>query len=168
MYFFNQVKLTVYSRCREEENSLKFRSSIVCYSIERCMIHQRGKIRKLSSRVLFHLNKSRSASPQVLPLKVGRPSVATTWLLESPGHLANKFTSFVRVIYTEPGDGNARSNEEAGGQSGDPVAPLSPSKASTEVADKGEEGEDVTDSKTSLQPADGENPVEEAPPTTEG
>ncbi|XP_042871732.1 uncharacterized protein LOC122253037 [Penaeus japonicus] len=38
---------------------------------------------------------------QVVPLRAGAENtVASTWLLESPGHIANKFSSFVRVIYT--------------------------------------------------------------------
>lgn len=36
-----------------------------------------------------------------MPLRAGAENtVASTWLLESPGHIANKFSSFVRVIYT--------------------------------------------------------------------
>ncbi|XP_063601769.1 uncharacterized protein LOC134777833 isoform X3 [Penaeus indicus] len=38
---------------------------------------------------------------QVVPLRAGAENtVASTWVLESPGHIANKFSSFVRVIYT--------------------------------------------------------------------
>ncbi|XP_069945353.1 uncharacterized protein [Cherax quadricarinatus] len=37
---------------------------------------------------------------QVLSAKAGRATTASTWLLENPGHVFNKFISFVRVAYT--------------------------------------------------------------------
>ncbi|KAK3865706.1 hypothetical protein Pcinc_028716 [Petrolisthes cinctipes] len=43
--------------------------------------------------------KLKLVNMQVLPLKVGRPTLASTWILENPGHVINKFTSFVRVVY---------------------------------------------------------------------
>ncbi|XP_064111474.1 uncharacterized protein LOC135218878 isoform X2 [Macrobrachium nipponense] len=44
---------------------------------------------------------------QVLPLRAGESSTASsTWLLESPGHIPNKFTSFVRVVYVTSPDVN--------------------------------------------------------------
>lgn len=88
---------------------------------------------------------------QVLSLKAGRPSVATTWTLESPGHLANKFTTFVRVIFTDRGDGKAPTGHEEERKEEDPVTSLSPSKASTEPVDEGDQ-EDVTNSKVTLPP----------------
>ncbi|XP_068236635.1 uncharacterized protein [Palaemon carinicauda] len=42
---------------------------------------------------------------QVLSLRAGERSTASsTWLLESPGHIPNKFTSFVRVVYATAPD----------------------------------------------------------------
>ncbi|KAK4299291.1 hypothetical protein Pmani_028432 [Petrolisthes manimaculis] len=43
--------------------------------------------------------KLKLVNMQVLPLKVGRPTLASTWILENPGHVINKFASFVRVVY---------------------------------------------------------------------
>lgn len=47
-----------------------------------------------------------SISFQILPLKVGRSTLASTWLLENPGHVINKFNSFVRVVYILGDDGD--------------------------------------------------------------
>ncbi|XP_047480163.1 uncharacterized protein LOC125032821 [Penaeus chinensis] len=48
------------------------------------------------------LVETRSPLPDaVVPLRAGAENtVGSTWVLESPGHIANKFSSFVRVIYT--------------------------------------------------------------------
>lgn len=113
-----------------------------------------------SVRVSVGHSLIKPASVQVLPLKAGRPSVATTWLLESPGHLVNKFTLFVRVIFTERGDGKAQGGSasesgEAERKESDEtegvVTSVTPSRASTEVADKVDQ-EGVTDSNVTLPP----------------
>ncbi|XP_045121699.1 uncharacterized protein LOC123510530 isoform X2 [Portunus trituberculatus] len=92
---------------------------------------------------------------QVLPLKSGRPSVATTWTLESPGHLPNKFTSFVRLIFTDHTDGKADRKADGEAEKQDEVADvitsMSPSRASTEEADKLEQ-EDMKSSRVTLPP----------------
>ncbi|KAK7072760.1 hypothetical protein SK128_009928 [Halocaridina rubra] len=59
----------------------------------------------------------------VLPLKTGQQTPASSWLLESPGHIPNKFTTFVRIVYVIPseteevellGDGNNTTSNEDG------------------------------------------------------
>ena len=100
----------------------------------------------------------KSSSTQVLALRNGRASVATTWKLESPGHLVNKFTTFVRVIFTDQSDGKAQGSSKEGEAEGkevdeaeDAVLSVSPSRASTEMADKTDE-EGITASKITLPP----------------
>ncbi|XP_045600850.1 uncharacterized protein [Procambarus clarkii] len=52
---------------------------------------------------------------QVLPAKAGRTTTASTWMLENPGHVFNKFFSFVRIAYTE-GEVTEVTEESAGGE----------------------------------------------------
>ncbi|XP_063843456.1 uncharacterized protein LOC135090547 isoform X2 [Scylla paramamosain] len=91
---------------------------------------------------------------QALPLKSGRPSVATTWTLESPGHLPNKFTTFVRVIFTDQNDG------KADGEVGDLVTSMSPGSGSTEETNKPEQ-EDIKSSRVTLTPVIIDSPSDE-------
>ncbi|XP_042228859.1 uncharacterized protein LOC121870952 isoform X2 [Homarus americanus] len=58
---------------------------------------------------------------QVLHAKAGKNTTASTWLLENPGHVFNKFFSFVRIFYTIQGTIQTEEKESTSSDEGDVV-----------------------------------------------
>ncbi|XP_071524391.1 uncharacterized protein [Panulirus ornatus] len=89
--------------------NVKYRLSHLCvyydYDLPSCVGCDSGEetLLEVMERALRWCQSSRGHSVlnmQVLPAKTGRATIASTWLLESPGHNPNKFTCFVRLVYT--------------------------------------------------------------------